>query len=432
MPSLWLGGCGCGCGGGCDRGCDRGSGRRKEDEAEDETSMTGADPSTSSVDGSESSYRPDPAAQIALAETPTLMDATAPTLVGLLDDDSDGSATVLSNGSDSHRGQTDYWRRQAIERQWQLDDLTGTTELRSQVPDFSLVQLVGRGGMGEVFEATQQVMNRSVAMKRLRHELVGHSRAEDLFTAEAAISARLDHPGIATAYQSGRDQDGVPFFIMRLIAGTSWQAEITQQSRDDFLTVLFRLCDALSFAHSKHFIHADIKPSNIMVGHFGEVLLMDWGVAVALGSDGTGQSRGGSPSHCSPEQAGAYGKRVDVRTDVYGVGAIIYQFVQGHAPRRGWVHREMLDLAAQGLYIDPSAEAQADRLLDIALRAMSANPDDRYASIEQLRQEVVAYRDRQAGFDLVDRATFFIRSRSKRGRLSGLAGGAPYYDKQSD
>ena len=147
---------------------------------------------------------------------------------------------------------------------------------------------IARGGMGAIHRVVERTLNRTVAMKVLQPERAHERLVRQRFLAEAQVTGQLDHPNIVPVYELGSDDDGKMFFTMQLIEGRTFSEFLDSNPPDNderveqALEVFFRVCDAISFAHSRGVVHRDVKPSNIMVGEFGQVYLMDWGIARVL------------------------------------------------------------------------------------------------------------------------------------------------------
>jgi serine/threonine-protein kinase len=155
---------------------------------------------------------------------------------------------------------------------------------------YALEGEIARGGMGVIVKAFDRDLTRDVALKVLRDELTGEARCVRRFFEEARITARLDHPGIVPVHQVGLDPQGRPYFAMRLVRGRDLgriislaNANANGWSQTRALSVILKVCEAMAYAHDKGVIHRDLKPSNVMVGEFGEVYVMDWGLARAIG-----------------------------------------------------------------------------------------------------------------------------------------------------
>jgi serine/threonine-protein kinase len=245
---------------------------------------------------------------------------------------------------------------------------------------YEIHELLGRGGMGAVYRATDRVLRRDVALKVLTTELESGDIARRL-EREARVLASLEHPGIVAIHDAGILGDGRPFYTMRLVRGRRLDEQARLEGRGERLRRFIAVCDAVSFAHSRGVIHRDLKPANVMVGEFGEVLVLDWGVAkVAAGllsanegssSRGTEGDTGdgvavGTPGFMAPEQSsGAH--TIDTRADVFALGALL---------------RDLLGA-------DPSPPP----LRAIIGRASAASVGERYPTVDALAADVRAWLD---------------------------------------
>jgi serine/threonine protein kinase len=233
------------------------------------------------------------------------------------------------------------------------DDAIARLRQIVEVPDLSgtryrIVEKIGRGGMGAVYKAEDTVLNRMIALKVLDEE-----------NDEAHIMAALEHPGIVPVHDAGRLPDGRIFYAMKLIDGAPFNE--LRAPLADRLRVFQKICEAVAFAHSRGVFHGDLKPENIMVGAFGEALVLDWGVA-ALARRG---SIAGTRGFVAPEQAA--GVAMDARSDIFSLGAILREVLTG----------------------EPARPA----LTSICAKAMAAEPQDRYASVLEMTAEIARYLD---------------------------------------
>jgi tetratricopeptide (TPR) repeat protein len=223
---------------------------------------------------------------------------------------------------------------------------------------------IARGGMGAILRAHDPELNRAQAVKVLLKELAGRPEVERRFLEEAQVAGRLQHPGVPPVHDVGRLDDGRPFFAMKLIQGRDLAELLEQQmcpaeELPHWLGVFEQVCQAVAYAHSKGVIHRDLKPANIMVGAFGEVQVMDWGLAKVLAGAGPGAGEApegntletarsgddwplsqpgsvlGTPAYMAPEQASGAPELVDERSDVFGLGAILCVILTGQPPYRG-------------------------------------------------------------------------------------------------
>ena len=219
-----------------------------------------------------------------------------------------------------------------------LPDLSGTR--------YQLEQEIGRGGLGVVYAACDLQLQRSVAIK-VQDSTLPPLRLEE----EARIIARLEHPAIVPIYETGRLPDGRVFYAMKRVAGDRLDHYLNSQH-----SLGERLRDALAFAHPCGIVHRDLKPQNVMVGSFGEVYVMDWGV----------EGVAGTPEFRAPEQADPQGRPLDQRTDVYALGALLRFVLPEPAPRP---------------------------LCAVARKAMSAEPDARYRDVPAFLRDLQRFQD---------------------------------------
>ena len=211
---------------------------------------------------------------------------------------------------------------------WLGDSAVARLRAIAAVPDlgdtrYELMEEIGRGGMGVVYLARDTQLERQVAVKVL-NAADGSGEAADRLLAEARILARLEHPGIVPVHDAGALPDGRIYYAMKLVQGTRLDRfSETKPPLPELLRTFCRVCEPVGFAHSQGVFHRDLKPANIMVGKFGEVLVLDWGLAL----DGM---TGGTPEFMAPEQA--RGDGVNARSDVYGLGKTLAFLVRRGAP----------------------------------------------------------------------------------------------------
>jgi len=195
---------------------------------------------------------------------------------------------------------------------------------------YEITRRLGRGGMGIVYAAQDRVLHREVAIKVL-NELGSHAAAEHLL-AEARILGRLEHPGIVPVHDAGRLADGRVFYVMKLVRGDRLDAAVASRTLNERLDLFLRICEAVSFAHAHGIVHRDLKPQNVMLGPFGEVLVMDWGVAKVAGTQPEGETVVGTPGYMAPEQE-RDARNVDARADIYALGVILEAMLPDAAPK---------------------------------------------------------------------------------------------------
>jgi serine/threonine-protein kinase len=261
-------------------------------------------------------------------------------------------------------------------------DLTGTK--------YEIVERLGQGGMGTVYRAHDRELRRDVALKVIRLPEAFPDIATRMLR-EAHTLARLEHPGIVPIHDVGTLSDGRTFYAMKLVRGAPLDALPPAPPAERF-RIIERLCEAVAFAHAHGVIHRDLKPQNVMVGPFGEVLVMDWGVAkltddaaeslgaphAAEGSRSPTTGHGvvlGTPGYMAPEQAAGAAALVDARADVYAIGAILRDLCTAEATAPG-----------------TNRPADLPRpLRAIIARAMADDPGNRYADATALARDVAAF-----------------------------------------
>lgn len=275
-------------------------------------------------------------------------------------------------------------------------------------PDYELIDVIGEGGMGVVYAAKQSSIARTVAVKMLKgHERVTNEHREK-FISEAVVTGELDHPNIVPIYDLGANDKGALFYSMKRVRGTPWNKVVRKKSLDENLSILLRVADAVAFAHKNGVIHRDLKPENTMLGDFGEVLVMDWGLARISpefpNAESVSQSdaMGGTPAYMAPEMATGPIDAITTASDVYLLGAILYEIVAGHPPHKGKSVMACLYNAAKN---EIAPTRQTGELVDVARRAMASDPEDRYATVQEFQAAIREYQAHSESILLTDSAS---------------------------
>jgi WD40 repeat protein/tRNA A-37 threonylcarbamoyl transferase component Bud32 len=304
----------------------------------------------------------------------------------------------------------------------------GPVEGQGNVPGirFRILHKHAEGGLGAVYVAEDEELHRQVALKEIKEKYADHVESRSRFLREAEVTGGLEHPGIVPVYGLGRYPDGRPFYAMRFIKGDSLRDAIQrfhaaeQTNRDPgerslgFRELLGRFvaaCNALAYAHARGILHRDVKPHNIMLGKYGETLVVDWGLAKVIGSrEGlAGSEEGtlrplsgegatptqaghvmGTPAYMSPEQARGQLDRLGPASDIYGLGATLYELLTGIEPVRGEHVYEILDKVNRGIWLLPRKVCKdVPPALDaICCKAMALRPEERYASALDLATDI--------------------------------------------
>ena len=280
--------------------------------------------------------------------------------------------------------------------------------------------LIADGGMGEVREVLDTNLNRPAAMKVIHKHRDDGGLSRYRFVEEAQVMAQLDHPNIVPVYELSIQQDGRLFFTMKRVRGRTFSDVLRDHHPDERpdaalleqLKVLIKVCDAVALAHSRGVIHRDLKPENVMVGDYGQVYVMDWGVArIKPSARSTANfrlpaedrhhyprpdERGrviGTPAYMAPEQALADHRATDERTDVYALGGILYEILTGLSPHAVDATTIVSVVKHAAIEEVKPPEEVSDTVLPpdlcrIALRALARNPDERYQSVSDMKSEL--------------------------------------------
>ncbi|MFK7990533.1 MAG: serine/threonine-protein kinase [Sandaracinaceae bacterium] len=302
-----------------------------------------------------------------------------------------------------------------------LDRLTRRS--LSEASPLELHETLGEGGMGVVRLGTQRALGRQVAVKTLKAELAADSASTLKLLREAWVTGRLEHPNVVPVYDIALDAAGCPQIVLKKIEGAEWGTlmhDAAALSRtygaDDpqawNMQIFMQVCNAVHFAHSRGVLHRDLKPENVMIGAFGEVYVVDWGIAVGLGDDDgdswlprarDARELAGTPVYMAPEMLGGPESRLSARTDVYLLGALLYEILTGEAPHRG---TRLMEIVSSIIESNPPFPKDAPaELVRIVRRAMDPDPDARFENAEQVRLAVSAFLRHRDGARLAARAS---------------------------
>lgn len=344
------------------------------------------------------------------------------TLVADIADSIDDSLFGKLNNALANVGNDDL---QASIARWQKVEARVPLSSVSESERFEIISEHARGGLGEVLVAADRQLNRRVALKRIREKWANDEHAKLRFQQEAEITGRLEHPGVVPVYALGQRPDGQIYYAMRFIRGESLEAATrtfheSQASQSmnprspefrDLLRRFVNVCNTIAYAHSRGIIHRDLKPANIMLGNYGETLVVDWGLAkqieaaeaqasagaesIIAADSGSGSaptqfgSAVGTPQYMSPEQATGRIDRMGPATDVFGLGATLYHILTGQPPQQQDTVGRMLERVEYGDFPKPTAiNAQLPLALEaICLKAMALRAPERYPSPMQLAED---------------------------------------------
>lgn len=282
-------------------------------------------------------------------------------------------------------------------------------------PEYELIKVLGEGGMGIVFTAKQRSIDRDVALKMLKPKTARDKDQRAKFLSEAVVTGELDHPNIVPIYDVGASPDQALFYSMKKVQGTPWLDVVREKSTSENLDILMRTADAVAFAHSRGVIHRDLKPENTMLGDFGEVLVMDWGLAYSTEefskseSITSSTSMGGTPAYMAPEMATGPISKIGPQSDVYLLGAMLFEIVTDRPPHAGKNAMKCLMAAARNQIREPNQEActkndPTGELLEISMKAMETEIPDRYQTVQEMQAAIREYQSHRESVTLSSRA----------------------------
>ena len=298
---------------------------------------------------------------------------------------------------------------------------------------YTLTRVYGEGGLGQVWLAVDPALKREIALKRIRPNKHASKDAHVRLIREAQITGQLEHPNIIPVYElEHADEHGRPYYTMKFLRGKTLLEYIKDYHKHkkegiaeslelvELLSSFIDVCNAIAYAGSRGIVHRDLKPQNIMLGDFGEVLVLDWGLAKRFGDEedvevgqrhvelGEVASRQqtmvggvvGTPAFMAPEQASGENRNIDARTDVYGLGAVLFSILSGVPPHRGSKTKNSIKDTVDLLKRISSGETPSVRDVDASIpktldaicqKAMHSNPDTRYQDARELAHDVTRY-----------------------------------------
>ncbi len=276
--------------------------------------------------------------------------------------------------------------------------------------------IIAVGGMGAIEAVVDQPLGRRIARKNIHAVLEADATQVGMFVREARVTGQLQHPGIVSVHELGVDAQRRLYYTMERVEGRTleaWIAALPDGPLDrvtlfDLLDVVVRVCDALAYAHRHGVLHCDVKPANVMVGEFGQVYLMDWGIACFLEEEARRTEKvgpRGTPTNMPPEQAS--GDPLDERADVFSVGALVYQILTRRPP---FASVNIVQALIKAVFCEvppldsiPAAARTPPALARIVTKAMAPRREDRYESVSALKDALVRF---MRGVDAFPRVTF--------------------------
>ena len=279
--------------------------------------------------------------------------------------------------------------------------------------ELDVVERLGAGGMGEVHLVYQRALRRHVVIKRLKPSRRGDPNAARALFREGILTGALEHPNIVPVHALGCSEDGLPVLVMKRVSGVSWQELLDDPDHPTWthravgdrlawhLQVLTQVCNAVHFAHSHGVLHRDIKPANVMIGDFGEVYLLDWGVGVRLNEHGEAEAGplAGTPIYMAPEMFEGHAHPMTVRTDVYLLGATLHEVLTGEPLHKG---SDLISIMCEALASRPTdfGPEVPEELARLCNAATHASPQERPTDADAFRRALAQALERRGALEL--------------------------------
>ncbi len=305
--------------------------------------------------------------------------------------------------------------------------------------DYELTEVIGEGAMGTVWSARQTSLDRQVAVKMPKSASQSEA-GQRQFMSEVVVTGQLDHPNIVPIYELARNDAGQLFYAMKRVEGRPWSDLLKENAHteDENLEILLKVCDAIRFAHDRGVIHRDIKPHNIMIGRYGEVSVMDWGIAMRIDVEGTGSgiqkiNPAGTPAYMAPEMATGSLAEIGPATDVYLLGAVLYQILSGDPPHPPpYDSGSDLQNCANALVIAarneiPPLESPSE-LVEVAYRALATDVENRYQSVQGFQDAIREHLSHVESIKLTDRGSKLLAKARVNGHPAKTEEGTRFDD----
>lgn len=305
-------------------------------------------------------------------------------------------------------------------------------KLKTDQPDYQIIKKLAEGGMGAIYIARQTSLGRELAIKTLKplrasekktYQAQGRmsqvqKQRREMFLSEALVTGNLVHPHIIPIHDLCQAGDDAPFYSMKRVHGTPWNESIKDMSLEENLEVLHKVCDAMAYAHHNGVVNRDLKPENVMLGEFGEVLVLDWGLAVPATKDAKAQFASpaapfgaGTPAYMSPELWTGPAEAIGVWSDIYLLGAILFEAITGESPHEFPEPDSKSGNTGLWMIIDKVVRKNTIRethhtgeLMDIAMKAMSGSPKKRHLTVIEFQDAIKEFQKHEESRYLAERA----------------------------